>query len=122
MPEFDLRYGSFAGPLLGLLGLGRSRSRVTVDGGTIRVRMGWAFNGQAPLQSVRSAAPGQTVALTRGVHGWGGTWLVNGAGDGIVELRLDSPMPARMLGLSLRVRLLRVSVADPGALLEALQA
>lgn len=117
---FPFRYGAFSGPFLGLLGLGRRWSTVTVADGAMRVRMGWAFDGAAPLETVQGAEPSSDSYLDRGVHGWRGDWLVNGAGDGIVEIHLDPPMRARTMGWPLRVHRLRVSVEDPAGLATAL--
>ena len=132
MTDFDVRYGTRAGPFLGLLGLGllglgplglgRCFSRATVEDGVLRVRMGSAFHGAAPLARVRHALPGPDVPVARGVHVWRGRWLVNGAGSGIVEIGLEPPMLARAAGVPLRVRSLSVSVDDPGVLISALRA
>jgi hypothetical protein len=120
VPTFPIRYGAFSGPFLGLLGLGRRRSTVSVADGAMRVRMGWAFDGAASLESVQRAEQSSRATLDRGVHGWRGDWLVNGAGEGIVEIRLDPPMRARTMGWPLRVHRLRVSVEDPAGLVSAL--
>ena len=58
--------------------------------------------------------------LNRGVHGWRGSWLVNGAGDGLVEVLFDPPMRARVLGFPVHVRRLRVAVDDPDGLVQAI--
>ena len=120
MPTIPIRYGTLSGPFLGVLGLGRRFSRVEVTEDVLRVRLGWGFEGEAPRASVVGATLGATVTATRGVHGWRGSWLVNGAGDGIVEITLDPPMRARTIGFPLRVSQLAVSVEDPSALLAAL--
>ena len=120
MPTFPFRYGVFSAPFLGLLGLGRRWSTVTVADGAVRARMGWAFDGCAPLEAVQGAEPSSGFTLDRGVHGWRGDWLVNGAGNGIVEIRFDPPMRARTIGLPIRVHRLRVSVDDPAGLAAAL--
>ena len=120
MPTFPIRYGTLSGPFLGALGLGRRFSRVEVTDDMLRVRMGWGFGGETPRAGVVGVVPGNRVALTRGVHGWRGNWLVNGAGDGIVEITLDPPMKARTIGFPLRVAQLAVSVEDPSAVLAAL--
>ena len=74
----------------------------------------WSFSGRAPPGSVTSARVlTETVSLSRGVHGWRGDWLVNGAGDGLVEIRFDPPMRAHVLGFPVRVRRLRIAVDDP---------
>lgn len=108
------------GTLLGALGLGSRFSRVVVDRATVEVRMGWAFCGAVPLAAVSRATRGRDVALTRGVHGWRGDWLVNGSGRGVVELGLEPPLRARVAGVPVRVRRLRVSVEDVDGLLDAL--
>ena len=48
--------------------------------------------------------------------------VVNGAGDGLVELRFDPPMRAHVLGLPVTVRRLRIAVDDPTGLVEAIGA
>jgi hypothetical protein len=115
--SFPLRYGRYSGPFLGSLGLGARVSGVEVADGTVTVRMGWAFSGAAPAAAVVGAELAPSIGGTRGVHGWGGDWLVNGAGDGMVEIRFAPPMAARTLGIPLKVRRLRVAVADPDELL-----
>jgi len=86
------------------------------------VQMGsWGFSGHAPTGSVASARVlTETVWLNRGVHGWRGDWLVNGAGDGLAEISFDPPMRAHVVGLPVRVRRLRIAVEDPQGLVAAL--
>ena len=55
-----------------------------------------------------------------GVHGWRGRWLVNGAANGLVAVEIDPPACARVLGVPVRLRYVRVSVQDPDALVAAL--
>jgi hypothetical protein len=57
-----------------------------------------------------------------GVHGWRGTWLVNGSADGLVRLDIDPPVKARTAMVPVRLRTLRVSLADPTAFLADLAA
>jgi len=119
---FSLRYGAVSRRLLTLLAVGPGRSGAAVGDSDVALTMGWGFGGRAPLESVASARPIQeTVAVTRGVHGWRGDWLVNGAGDGIVEVRFAPPMKAHVMGFPVRVRRLRVSVDDPEGFALALQ-
>ena len=68
---------------------------------------------------VSSAAPADIRPLSRGVHGFGGKWLVNGAGRGILRIELRSPPRAYVMGIPLRLRELLVSVGDPAALAKA---
>ena len=70
----------------------------------------------------RASVTGERVRLTRGVHGWAGRWLVNGAGDGILALDLEPRQRARVMGFPVSLRQLQVSVEDPHALAAALAA
>ena len=118
---FTLRFGRFSGPLLRLLGLGRAHSGVAVGPNGVAVEMGWGFSGRAPLTSITSArALDDETVISRGVHGWRSDWLVNGAGDGLVEVLFDPRMGARVVGVPVRVRRLRLSADDPAALVAAL--
>ena len=122
MQWFSLRYGAVSRWLLAAVASGPGRSGIAVGDADLAVEMGVSFGGRAPLQSVASARPlEETVAVTRGVHGWRGDWLVNGAGDGLVEVRFDPPMKAHVLGFPIRVRRLRVSVDDPAGFAKAVQ-
>ena len=118
---FTLRYGRYARPFLKLLALGPNGSGLAV-GADVAVQMGsWGFSGRAPTRSVTSARVlPETVSLSRGVHGWRGDWLVNGAGDGLAEILFDPPMRAHVVGLPVRVRRLRIAVDDPEGLVAAL--
>jgi hypothetical protein len=78
--------------------------------------MGWAFRARFPRAAVLRAARLDRRVFSRGVHGFGGRWLVNGAGGPILAITLDPPQRARVVGLPLRLRELLVSVDDPAAL------
>ncbi len=93
---------------------------VEVDGGEVRVRMAWAFRARFPRSAVASVAAHPRIPLSRGVHGWAGRWLVNGSGDGVLELALVPEQRARVLGFPVRLRTLLVSVDDPAGLRSAL--
>jgi hypothetical protein len=83
--------------------------------------MGWAFRstfGRSAVQ--RTSVLGRRVPLTRGVHGWAGRWLVNGAGDGILVIHLDPPQRGYVMGFPVKLSELLVSVDDPSALGRAL--
>jgi hypothetical protein len=58
--------------------------------------------------------------VSRGVHGFGGRWLVNGAGDGVLDLRFEPPQKGHVIGWPVTLRQLLVSVDDPNALAAAL--
>ena len=103
-----------------LLGVVIEHCRVEVDDGEIRVRMSWLFTLDAPRRNVRSVAPDHSAVLGWGAHGWGGTWLVNGSSSGLVRIEFDPQVHARVAGFPVVVRVLRVSVEDPEALVTAL--
>jgi hypothetical protein len=101
------------------LGLGPERSEVRVDGGTLHVKMGWAFEADIPLSSITGAETTNARVLSRGVHHSRGRWLVNGSGKGLVALTIEPPVQAKIAKLSLPLRSLWVSVTDPDALIAA---
>jgi hypothetical protein len=113
---FALRYGTVAKHLLNLFASGPDRSGVAVNEADVAIAMGRSFSGRAPRATVTSARALADTVVSRGVHGWRGDWLVNGARDGLVELLFDPPMKARVLAFPVDVRRLRVSVDDPDGL------
>ena len=117
--RFDFRYGVFR-PLLSALGFGPAFSFIELDDECLRVQMGWSFRTAIPRHSVRSARPYRGLAYGIGVHGWRGEWLVNGAASGLVEIDIDPPTRATVLGVPVRLRTLRVSVESPEDLMAAL--
>jgi len=118
--ETRLRYERWFLPLSVPLGLGPRHSEVRVEGNVLHVRMGWAFSSDIPLGSIRSAAPSARPVTGWGVHGFRGDWLVNGSSNGIVELTIDPPARARVLGVPIPLKRLWISVTDPEALIEEL--
>jgi hypothetical protein len=113
--RLPIRLGHLA-PLFRLLGITHGLSYVDVAPDRVRVRMGWAFGAKVPRTSIRSARRVRD-AISIGVHGWGGRWLVNGAAGPLVSVTIDPPASARVLGFPVRLRELIVSVDDPGALI-----
>jgi hypothetical protein len=103
-----------------LLGAIPEHCRVEVDEGELRVRMSWFFSLDVPRANVRSATPDSGRVWGWGAHGWHGTWLVNGSSSGLVRVELDPPGRARVAGVGVDVRVLRVSVEDPDGLIAAL--
>ncbi len=118
--RFPLRYGRFSRLLMTMLLSGPRRSGVSFDDGGLLVSMGMSFYGHAPASAVGSAQASTETVVSRGVHGWRGDWLVNGAGNGLVEVTFDPPMAGRVLMVPVHVRRLRVAVEDPGDLVAAL--
>ena len=81
--------------------------------------MGWGFRADIPRPSMR--APRRVPnAISIGVHGWCGRWLVNGASRPLVSIQLRSPTRAWVVGYPVRLREVVVSTADPDALIAAL--
>jgi hypothetical protein len=116
---FPIRFTG-ANRAMALLGILPEASRVEVDDGEVRVRMSWAFHLDAPRARVRHVEPDNGLVWGWGVHGWAGRWLVNGSSSGLVRIEFDPPVRARMSGIPVRVRVLRVSVDDPDGLVAAL--
>jgi hypothetical protein len=106
--------------LSSVLGLPPSSAYVEIDGEEVEVRMGWAFRSRFRRSDVSSAAPADIRPISRGVHGFGGKWLVNGAGRGILRIELRPQPRAYVMGIPLPLRELLVSVGDPATLATAL--
>ena len=102
------------------VGMGPKRIGADLDGTTLRVRMGWWFRATIPIASITSATPTAGPVFGWGVHGFGGRWLVNTTGTGLVTLELSPRAPSRVLGLPIGLSWLRISLADPEAFLAAL--
>lgn len=117
--RFPIRFTG-ANRAMSLLGITPRSSDVTLDADAVRVRMGWAFALTFPRSSVRHVAQDAGRVTGWGVHGWRGTWLVNGSSAGLVRIDLAPPARARLLAFAVTVRILRISVEDPAALVAAL--
>jgi len=112
----------FTGPnhAMRLVGLTSGNSWVEVGDGRLRVRMGWAFRADVPLESVRDPRLDDRRVWAWGAHGWAGRWLVNGSSSGIVCMDLEPPDFAKLGPVLVTLRELRVSVEDPRGLVAAL--
>ena len=121
--EFEVRFG-WSTPLLAVLGTGPRRTRLAVEGDELVMQMGWAFHTRIPLTSLwRVYRDQDRWRMGVGVHGWRGTWTVNGAMGPIVAVDLDPPATARILSVvEVRLQRLRVSVTDPDHVVETLHA
>jgi hypothetical protein len=115
--KFDAGYERVSRALL----ISPADSYVEIEGNDVSMRMAWAFRAAFQRSDVaRAFCTSQRVGITRGVHGWAGRWLVNGASDGIVAIDLDPRQRARVMGFPVALRQLQVSVDDPRALAAAL--
>lgn len=119
---FALRYGALARHFLNLVASGPARSGVAVRDADLTIVMGRSFSGHSSRAAVVSAHTLTGTVLGRGVRGWRGDWIVSGAGDGIVELRFEPPMKARVLSLPVSIERLRISIEDPAGFVAALAA
>lgn len=118
--RFSIRFDPLYRLLSTAVLLTPSRSFIEVDGDEIRVRMGWAFRSRFPKTAAVSIEEYGREPLSRGVHGWAGTWLVNGSGRGIVSITLEPSQRAYVTGVPVKLRNLLVSVEDPDSLIAAL--
>lgn len=106
--------------LLAVTSLGRGTVELTDE--TLSVHLGIGWQSRMPRSSIVSAGRDPRHRISIGAHGWGGTWLVNTSGHDLVRLALHPDQRGRCLGIPVRVRTLRVSLAEPDAFLAALDA
>ena len=106
-------------PLFTALGITPAHAYLDVAPDLVRVRMGWAFRADVPRASIRAVRRVRN-ALSIGVHGWRGHWLVNGASGPLVAIAIEPSAPARVMGVPIRLRELIASVEDPDAVIAAL--
>lgn len=83
------------------------------DDGQVRARMGFGFSATFPRSSITSCHRRGYVWWAYGVHGGRGRWIVNGSGHQMVEVKIDPPTRARMLGIPVKLNDLWVSLEDP---------
>lgn len=106
---------------MSVLFTGPSRSGVTVTDDHVRVHMGWAFDGLIPREHITSVGPGKKPRFAGwGVHGWRGTWTVNGSDHGMVEIKIHPPVHARTIVFAIRPHTLYLSLDDPDGFIAAL--
>ncbi len=119
--RFPIRFDSTYRALSKALLIAPSASYVDVDEDMVDVRMAWAFRSRFPRSAVTATRPHGGRPLSRGVHGLAGRWLVNGSGEGILEIKLEPNQRAHVLGFGVTLRELWLSVEDPSALAAALR-
>jgi hypothetical protein len=118
--SFAMSYDAGLKPLFVPMGLGPRRTRVSIAAEALNVRMGWGFRASIPLSSVRGAELDVGRVTGWGAHGWNGTWLVNGSSNGLVRIEIEPPARGWVSGIPVRLRVLRLSLEEPGAFLRAL--
>jgi hypothetical protein len=119
--RFAISFDPWYRVLSTLLGLPPSGAYVLVGREQVEVRMGWAFRARFPRSAVASTSVSGMRPLSRGVHGFGGRWLVNGSGREILGLQLSPAQRGYLIGFPLRLREVLVSVQEPHALASALR-
>ena len=119
--RFPISFDRWYSVLSRALGLPPSTAYVERVGSEVEIRMGWAFRARFPRAAITSTAALDIRPLNRGVHGFGGRWLVNGSGRAIVGIRLSPIQRAYVLGVPVRLHEVLVSVDQPHALAAALQ-
>jgi hypothetical protein len=121
MPKrFPIRFDDWYGWLSSALLMPPSASYIEVEDGQVVARMGWGFRTRFPKSAVKKTSMLDANPISRGVHGWRGRWLVNGASEGIVVIDLAPAPRAWVTGFPVRLRQLMISVTDPDGLRAAL--
>jgi len=110
--EFRIAYAPGMRQLLGVLGCGPRVSGVAVSQEDVRVWMGWAFRVTIPRHAIAAVEPEERAVLSVGVHGWRGTWVVNGTRRDLTRIQLGVGVHARVLGREVPLTTLFVSVED----------
>ena len=121
MMRFPIRFDRWYAGLSSVLLLPPRDSYVEV-GDEVVVRMGWAFRASFPRAFVVRASLHPGTVISRGVHGFGGRWLVNGSSQGLVMMELAPEQRGRVMGVPVKLRELMVSVEQPEALVDHLKA
>jgi len=120
MTRIPIHFDSWYRVLSSALLLFPTDSYVQIADGEVECRMGWAFRARFPQGAVARVERLRNKPLSRGVHGFGGRWLVNGSGDRVLAIGLAPTQRAYVLGVPVRLRQLLVSVDDPDALAQLL--
>jgi hypothetical protein len=102
--RFPIRFDRWYEALSRALFISPSDSYLAIDGGHVTVRMAWAFDASFPCSAVAATTPFDRRPVSRGVHGWRGRWLVNGAGVGILRIEFSPGQRARVLGMPVGLR------------------
>ena len=100
-----------------------SKAHVEIDADWLRCRLG-DFKVDVPRASVLGAArSSRQVRGMIGVHSRGGSWLINGSANGLVEITIDPPGRTERgpstLFRRMKVNELIVSLVDPDGFIAA---
>jgi hypothetical protein len=119
--RFRIRFDALSLVVCRMAFLSPDDAHVDIGDDLVHVRFSWGFLSTFPRSSVVSTRVYPRRPISRGVHGFAGRWLVNGSGDGILEITLEPEQRARVVGLPVKLRNLLVSVDDPQALARAIR-
>lgn len=121
--RFEISYSDAFRWLATITGTGPGRSGVEVTDDHVEARMGWAFRARTPRNAIRAVEqPVEFPALFGwGVHGWNGRWSVNGSQRGAVRIAIEPAANARVLGITVTLRELYVSLEEPEAFATAVR-
>ena len=119
--RFAFSYDTLGRSVMSPLGAGPKFSHVDVDhdAGTLEVRQGAFFQASVPLSSIIGASRYTKHTVSRGAHGWGGRWLINGSGEGLVSLNISPGAKGRVLGVPVTMRELILSLEPPDEFIAA---
>ena len=119
--RFAFSYDTLGRSVMSPLGAGPKFSHVDIDplNGTLVVRQGAFFRATVPLSSIIGASRYTSRTVSRGAHGWGGRWLINGSGDGLVSLNISPGAKGRVLGVPVTMRELILSLETPDEFIAA---
>jgi hypothetical protein len=118
--RFPIRFDDWYRPLSWAVLMPPGDAYLEVGESDVHARMSWAFRATFARSAVESATRWARAPISRGVHGFAGRWLVNGAGDRILSIKLEPRQRARVVGVPVALRELLVSVDDPAALAQAI--
>jgi hypothetical protein len=120
--RFAFSYDTLGRSVMSPLGAGPKFSHIDIDpvSGTLEVRQGAFFQASVPLSSIIGASRYTSRTVSRGAHGWGGRWLINGSGEGLVSLNISPSAKGRVLGVPVTMRELILSMATPDEFIAAL--
>jgi len=119
--RFPIRFDAPFRLLCKALFLSPDDAHVDVGDDLVHVKFSWGFSATVPRSSVASMRVYPGRPISRGVHGFAGRWLVNGAGDRILDITFEPEQRARVMGWPVKLRNLLVSVDDPEALAAAIR-
>jgi len=121
--QFTISFTNWMRVLMAAVLAGPRHCAVTVSSDHLDVHMGvggWAFATSVHRSSIVDVRRVNRPVWAWGAHGWRGRWLVNGSGDGLVQVTIDPPQHGRCLVFAIKLRQLTLSLDDPDGFVAAL--